>query len=94
MEIEFDSEGFITNMELHLSEFADIALMIMKKQMKDLDIEAKTMTPDQAEVLITNVTSALGSFVGEEGAVLLKNILVKDLRKYAPSYFTEKYGIV
>lgn len=59
---------------------------------RDLNLNARTMTPADAEVLMGRVAEALSSFLGSESERLLRGMLKKVLRKHAPQYYEEKYG--
>ena len=93
MSDDFNSQAFVSVVEEKLSAIAEIYKMVLKKQMADLSISPETMTPEQAELVINKVTEALERFIGEEGAKFMKTNLRKDLRKLAPVYFKERYGV-
>ena len=89
----FDGNGFVTELEDQLGPMAEISVHIIAKQMRDLAIDRENMTPAQAEQLVGRIDIAMSSFFGEKGAVLMKNIMMKTLRKYAREYLDDKYGI-
>ena len=93
MSDDFDSLEFVSKIEEKLVAIAEIYKMVLKKQMTDLSINPETMTPEQAELVINNVTEKLEAFIGEDGAKFMKTNMRKDLRKSAPKYFKDRYGV-
>lgn len=87
----FDGEEFLSDIEPHLVEFSELSHYIIRKQIKDLNIDVNNMTAREADVLIDNVGDALSSFFGKEGTKLVKRFMRKKLKKYAPRYFKRRY---
>ncbi len=87
----FDGEGFVSDIEPQLVEFSELSHYIIRKQIKDMNIDLKSMTAREADVLIDKVGDALSSFFGKEGTKLVKRFMRKKLKKYAPIYFKRKY---
>lgn len=90
---EFDCDGFMDAIRERLGKVAEINLYVLKKQLRTLGITCDNMTPLDAERLIDGVVKAISSWVGAEGSRRLRMALRSELRKYAPEYFREKYGV-
>ncbi len=93
MPCDFDCDGFMNSFRERLSRVAEISLYVLKKQQKDLGITCDNMTPEDAERLIDSVVKAISSWVGAEGSRRLRMALRSELRKYAPDYFRDRYGV-
>jgi hypothetical protein len=88
-----DSEGFLSTVESHLINLAPITKFIIKKQLKDLQLNRESMTPEQALVFIDKLTQALVMCLGNDGSQLARKMMLKELRTFAPKYFENKAGL-
>jgi hypothetical protein len=84
-----DSEGFISSVESNLVSLAPITKFIIKKQLNDLKLQRAAMTPDQAMVFIEKMTAALIMCLGNDGSQLARKMMIKQLRMFAPEFFTK-----
>ena len=79
-------------MEQRLKPFAPVLMSnIIKKQLSNANASRETLTPESALVFIDNVTNALETFLGPQGKLKAKKMMMKELRIYAPEHF-EKHG--
>ncbi|UCH89047.1 MAG: hypothetical protein JSV49_12580 [Thermoplasmata archaeon] len=77
-----NSEKFLASIELNLTPIApEFMPGIIKKQMENLDISYKGMTPDNARLFITNVADALSIFIGPERSNNARKFMMKKLRE-------------
>ena len=88
-----DGEGFITSVENNLVTLAPITKFIISKQLNDLQVNRKSITPEQALEFINRMTNALVMCLGKDGSQLARKMMMKELRNYAPELL-EKLGPV
>ena len=79
---------FVESVIEKLVPVTPIAKSIIEKQMNDLGLSKDIMSPRQAEMLIRRTVEALKLFIGPSGAEMAKSVMMKELRKRAPDYFT------
>ena len=84
-----NGEGFISSVENNLITLAPITKFIITKQLKDLQLDKGSMTPDDAMTFINRMTGALVMCLGTDGSKLARKIMIKQLREHAPDYFEE-----
>ncbi|UCE74730.1 MAG: hypothetical protein JSV56_03250 [Methanomassiliicoccales archaeon] len=85
-----NSRSFILDIRQKLDPIAPIVLPgIIKKQLTEVHATEDTLTPELAEEFIRKMEEALTAFLGPEGAKLVHQMMMKELRKYAPDYFEE-----
>jgi len=82
-----DSEGFVKAVEERFVPIAPIIEFAIKKQLAEVGADRKTLTAEQAVKFIDKMVGALDLFLGPTQAKDSKQIMMKDLRKYAPEYF-------
>ena len=83
-----DSAAFLTAVEEKLAAFTPMAKPVIERQLEQMGMTKEMLTPRQAELLIRRVSGALAMFLGPSGAEMARNIMMKELRKRAPDYFT------
>ncbi len=86
-----DSEGFVNSVEEKLKPFAPVLIVnIIEKQLAASNATRQILTPHTAMVFIKKVTDALEIFLGPQGKLVVKKMMLKELKKYAPEHFEEK----
>jgi hypothetical protein len=83
-----DSAGYVDSVEQKLKPFAPVLISnIIKKQLNKANASRETLTPRSALVFIENVTDALEMFLGPQGKLKVKTMMMNELRKFAPEHF-------
>lgn len=86
-----DSKTFVRNIRQKLEPVAPIILPnIIKKQLQVVGASEDSLTPEVAEKFINRMELALQMFVGPDGTKMAKKMMLKELRKCAPTYFEKK----
>lgn len=89
-----NSEAFVRSVQQKLDPIAPIVLPgIIRKQILDIGATERNLTPQQAEQLIERVKEALEMFMGPSGTQLVHQIMIRELRRYAPEYF-EQHALI
>lgn len=77
-----NSEKFLASVELNLTPMApDFVPGVIKKQLDNLQLSYKAMSPAGAHMFITNVAEALIIFIGPERSRFAKQFMLKKLRE-------------
>ncbi|UCE36673.1 MAG: hypothetical protein JSW00_14315 [Thermoplasmata archaeon] len=85
-----NSKVFIQNVQERLDPIAPIVLPgIIRKQLAEVQATVDTLTPELAEEFIKRMELALRDFLGPDGARLVHQMMMKELRRCAPDYFDE-----
>ena len=87
-----DGEGFITSIENHLVTLAPITKFIISKQLRDLQVNKDSITPERALVFINKMSNALVMCLGKDGSQLARKMMIKELNHYAPGYLRQGSG--
>jgi len=89
-----DSEGFLGEVLDKLEPIAPFMLPgIVRKQLADVGATRDSLTPAQAEEFCKKMELALKNFLGPDGSQRVHQLMLKELRKYAPEYFEQTRGI-
>lgn len=76
-----NSEKFLAVVESNLTPMApEFIPGIIKKQMDELGVSYRTMTPGSARLFIGNVADALTIFIGPERSRTAKTFMMRELR--------------
>jgi len=81
-----DSEGFVGAVEEKLVPIAPIIGYAIKKQLHDAGADRDSLTPEIALRFIDKMTDALDMFLGKQGAMDAKKMMLRELRRHAPEY--------
>ena len=77
-----DSEKFLVSIESNLTPMApEFIPGIIKKQMDQLGLSYRNMTPGAAQLFISNVADALIIFIGPERSRIAKKVMLRKLRE-------------
>ena len=82
-----DSEGFVKAVEGHFVPIAPIIEFAIRKQLSEVGADRRTLTAEQAVKFIDKMVGALDLFLGPSQAKESKQVMMKELRKFAPEYF-------
>lgn len=82
-----DSEGFVKAVEERFIPIAPIIEFAIKKQLSEVGADRRTLTAEQAIKFIDKMVGALDLFLGPTQAKESRQVMLKDLRKFAPEYF-------
>lgn len=86
-----NSKTFIRNVQQRLDPIAPVVLPgIIKKQLAEVGANNGNMTPEQAEEFIRKMEEALRDFLGPDGARMVHQLMMRELRRCAPDYFEEQ----
>ncbi len=86
-----DGEAFLRVVEEKITPFAPVLIKgIIKKQLSAVGATPATLTPEKAEKFIGGVAEALQMFLGPQGSLKVKHMMLKELRRFAPEYFERK----
>ncbi|MFH0816144.1 MAG: hypothetical protein V1934_04950 [Methanobacteriota archaeon] len=83
-----DSEAFISALEEKLATVSPMAKPVIERQLEQMGLTREMLSPHQAEMLTRRVAEALKMFLGPSGAEIARNMMMKELRKRAPDYFS------
>jgi hypothetical protein len=88
------SKAFIKGIQKKLEPIAPVILpKMIKKQLEEVGATEDTLTPEAALKFIDRMEIALEMFLGQEGKKIARQVMLKELRKYAPEYFKEHSAI-
>jgi len=77
-----NSKNFIYIIESNLTPLAPVVIPgIIKKQLELLNVTRENITPDKAKLFIDQVSRALELFIGPEGSMNAKKLMMKKLRE-------------
>jgi hypothetical protein len=77
-----NSEKFLAVVESNLTPMApEFIPGLIKKQLDNLELSYKSMTPGSARTFITNVSEALEMFIGPSGSINARRFMMKKLRE-------------
>jgi hypothetical protein len=86
--LSMDSAAFIFAVEEKLAPVSPMAKPVIERQLAQMGLTKEMLSPRQAEMLTRRVAEALAMFLGPSGAEMARSIMLKELRKRAPDYFT------
>lgn len=72
--------------EAYLHPLAPIMTFVIKKQMSDLDASAESLTAEQAKQFIDRMVTVLRTFVPGAKVEEMRQSLLREFRKAAPTY--------
>lgn len=85
-----NSRAFVQGVQVKLDPLAPIVLPgIIKKQLMEVGATEDSLTPELAEEFIKKIELALEGFLGSEGVKMIHQMMMKELRRWAPDYFDE-----
>ena len=77
-----NSKNFLFSIESNLKPLAPIVIPgIIKKQLELLGATREDITPDKAKLFIDQVSKALELFIGPDGSLSAKKLMMKKLRE-------------
>jgi hypothetical protein len=82
-----DSVAFLNAVEEKLAPISPMAKLVIDRQLQEMGLSREMLSPKQAEMLMRRVVDGMTLFAGPSGAKMAKNIMLRELRKRAPSYF-------
>ena len=91
-----NSQKFLACVESNLTPMApDFMPGIIKKQLDELEVSYRSMTPSSARAFISNVSESLSMFIGPERSKIAKRFMMSKLRECcSDDEVTELYSML
>jgi hypothetical protein len=83
-----DSAAFVYAVEEKLAPLSPMVKPVIERQLAQMGLTRDMLSPRQAELLTRRVSQALAMFLGPSGAETARNVMLKELRRRAPEYFS------